>query len=52
LALVAIFLPLAYAARARPFYRRMILQGGSACVALIAVLWLLERVFNFKALPF
>jgi hypothetical protein len=52
LAIVAVFLPLAYAARARPFYLRLVLQGGSVSVALVAMVWLAERVFDFKVLPF
>ncbi|WP_394826539.1 HupE/UreJ family protein [Pendulispora albinea] len=44
-AVVAAFLPLAYAARAKPLYHRMALLGGSAAIAAIAVVWLVERAF-------
>ncbi|WP_229506313.1 HupE/UreJ family protein [Massilia sp. BJB1822] len=48
LAIVAIFLPLAYALRATWFYRRPVLQGGSAAIALLAGIWLLERALDLK----
>lgn len=44
LAIVAIFLPVAYRLRATAFYRRMVLTGGSAGIALLALLWLAERM--------
>lgn len=50
--IVAGFLPLAYWLRHSAFYRRGVLYGGSAIIALIAGLWLTERVFNLKFLPF
>ncbi len=46
LAIVAVFLPLAYAARATLMYRRVALGGGSAAIAAIAAVWLVERVFD------
>jgi hypothetical protein len=52
LAIVALFLPLAFALRRTVFYRRGVLVGGSILIAAIAAVWLAERVFNFKALPF
>jgi hypothetical protein len=48
LAIVALFLPLAYAARHTWVYRRMILVGGSAAIALVAALWMIERVFDLE----
>ena len=48
LALVAIFLPLAYYLRAGWFYRRVVLLGGSVAIAAVAMLWLLERALNMK----
>jgi hypothetical protein len=51
LAIVAMFLPVAYALRATRFYRRVILVGGSLAVAAIAFAWLLERAFNWSLLP-
>lgn len=48
LAIVAAFLPLAFAARDTWFYRRMIFVGGSVAIALIAALWMVERVFDVE----
>jgi hypothetical protein len=51
LAIVALFLPLAYALRASRFYRRTVMFGGSLAIALVAGIWLAERLFGFKLLP-
>jgi HupE / UreJ protein len=51
LAIVAAFLPLAYLLRRSVFYRRAVLAGGSVLIALLAALWLLERVFDVKLMP-
>jgi HupE / UreJ protein len=51
LAIVAIFLPVAYALRRSRFYQRFVMVGGSLVVAVIAMLWLLERAFNLALLP-
>ena len=52
LAIVGVFLPLAYGLRATWFYQRLTLKFGSLCVALIASGWMLERMFGFRVLPF
>ena len=52
LAIVALFLPLAFALRRTAFYRRTVMVGGSLLIALLATLWLAERLFMFKLLPF
>jgi len=52
LAIVALFLPLAYAARHTVFYRRAILGPGSAVIASLAAVWLVERVFDLKLIEF
>jgi len=52
LSIVAVFLPLAFAARRTLFYRRWVLVAGSLLIAAVAGIWLAERVFNFKVLPF
>ena len=52
LAIVALFLPLAFAIRRTVFYRRVMMMGGSALVTLLATVWLCERAFNFKVMPF
>ena len=48
LAIVALFLPLAYAARHTWMYRRMLFVGGSAAIALIAAIWMVERAFDLQ----
>jgi hypothetical protein len=52
LTIVAIFLPLAFSLRRTAFYLRGVFVVGSSLIAGIAFVWLLERVFNFKWLPF
>ena len=51
LAIVALFLPLAYSLRRSAFYRRAVMMGGSLAIAGIAGIWLAERLFGFKVLP-
>jgi hypothetical protein len=48
LAIVAVFLPLAYALRATVFYRRGVMAGGSAGIAMLALVWFVERAFNLS----
>jgi HupE / UreJ protein len=52
LAIVAVFFPLAYSLRGLLFYKRFVLQFGSAAIMVIASTWMAERVFDFKWLPF
>jgi len=52
LAVVIGLLPLAYALRNSWFYRRAVLQMGSASIAVIATAWLLERSLGIPLLPF
>ena len=51
LAIVALFLPLAYGLRHTWIYRRIIFSGGSALIALVAAVWLVERAFVLKLIP-
>ncbi len=51
LAIVAVFLPLAYALSSTVFYRRALLIGGSSVVAVIATLWFAQRAFNIVLVP-
>ena len=50
MAIVAVFLPLAYLTRRTWFYRQ-VLTTGSVLIALVATVWLVERVFDLKVLP-
>ena len=52
LAIVVVFLPIAYALRRTSFYRRWVMVGGSIVIALLASVWLVERAFGLKLMPF
>ena len=52
LAIVAVFLPLAYALRRSAFYRRAMMFGGSLLIAALASVWLIERVFLVELIGF
>ena len=52
LAIVAVFLPVAFALRKTWFYQRLILLGGSILIAALASIWLAERAFDLKLMPF
>ncbi|RZS54921.1 HupE/UreJ family protein [Sphaerotilus mobilis] len=49
-AIVALFLPLAFRARDTAFYRRVVLTGGSWLTLVLALVWLVERVFDLRIL--
>lgn len=51
LAIVAAFFPLAWMLRKTTFYRRVLLVPGSLIIALLAMIWLTERVFDLRLLP-
>ncbi|HET6376223.1 MAG TPA: HupE/UreJ family protein [Methylocella sp.] len=51
IAIVAAFLPLAYAMRGTWFYRYAVLDGGSVLIAGVAALWFFERSLNIEFLP-
>jgi hypothetical protein len=46
LAIVLLFLPLAFALRSTWTYRRLVFGGGSVTIAAIASVWLVERAFD------
>jgi hypothetical protein len=46
LAIVAAFLPVAFALRSTWAYRRLVLAGGSTVIVAIAGVWLAERAFD------
>jgi HupE / UreJ protein len=52
LAIVVVFLPIAYALRRSAFYRKGVMVGGSIVIALLASAWFVERAFGWKLLPF
>ena len=52
LVIVSVFLPIAYALRKTALYQRVVLVLGSAAIALIAGVWLVERVFDVKLIGF
>ena len=52
LAIVSLFVPLAYHFRQTTAYRTLALRGGSAVVIAVAAIWMAERMFDFKVLPF
>lgn len=52
LAIVAVFLPLAYALRRSWFYQKLILIGGSLTISALALVWLAERALDLKLMPF
>ena len=52
LAIVALFVPLAYQFRQTATYRTVVLRGGSIAVIMVAAIWMIERMFDFKVLPF
>ena len=48
LAIVSLFLPFAYLLRSTWFYRRIVFNIGSALIAAIAAIWLIERAFDVR----
>ena len=48
LAIVGVFLPVAYTLRATRLYQRLLFVYASAAIALIALLWLIQRAFNVQ----
>ncbi len=48
LAIVAVFLPVAYLMRNTALYRKGVFIGGSILTMLVALVWLMERMFNLK----
>lgn len=48
LAIVLLFVPLAYRWRDSHYYQRWLLAGGSLAIASVAGLWLCQRLFNLE----
>jgi hypothetical protein len=51
LAIVAMFLPVAWALRGTALYAGPMLKGGSVAIALLAAVWLAERALDLSLLP-
>jgi hypothetical protein len=52
LAIVLVFLPLAFALRRTVLYQRAVFVGGSLAIAGLAGVWLAERLFNLELITF
>ena len=52
LAIVLVFLPIAFLLRDTKFYRYVIFYGGSIAIAIIAAIWCIERIGNREILGF
>ena len=52
LAIVALFLPVAYALRRTRFYRWAVFVGGSALIAAVSAGWFVDRAFGLALMPF
>ena len=52
MALVLVFVPLAFALRSTWSYHLLVLKFGSASVSVIAGIWMFERLLDWKMLPF
>lgn len=52
LAIVAVFLPVAFLIRSTTFYHRVALQAGSVAISLVAALWFVDRAFDIGFMPF
>jgi hypothetical protein len=52
LAIVTVYLPIAFFARESKSYRLFGVQAASVAVALVAAMWTFERCLSFKILPF
>jgi hypothetical protein len=50
MAIVLVFFPLAFLVRNTFFYERLVFRTGSLLIALVAGLWMYERVFNTEPL--
>ncbi len=50
LAIVSVFLPIAYLLRRYWFYQRVILYAGSQAIVVVALFWFLQRAFDLEFL--
>jgi hypothetical protein len=52
LAIVAVVFPIAFLIRKTNFYRSVVLIGGSLIIAILAAIWMYERIFTAEILGF
>ncbi|MDA1274218.1 MAG: HupE/UreJ family protein [Verrucomicrobia bacterium] len=52
LAIVAVFLPVAYGLRESWFYRRAMVTAGSVGIVIVASAWMVDRAFDMRFMPF
>lgn len=52
LSIVAVTLPAVFLLRDTLLYRRVVFVGGSAIVSVISVLWMVDRIFDVRFMPF
>ena len=50
LAIVIVYLPIAYALRKTKFYELVVLKLGSVFVAIVGIIWMVERICNVEIL--
>jgi hypothetical protein len=51
LACIMLFMPLALLLRRQAFYRVWMLQGGSIIAGILALLWMIQRIFDLNLIP-
>lgn len=51
LACIMLFMPLALLLRRQAFYRVWMLQGGSTIAGILALLWMIQRIFDLNLIP-
>ena len=52
LVILSVFLPISYVFRKSWFYEKIILSIGSLLICFVSLGWFIERVFDFKFMPF
>ncbi len=50
--IVFVFMPISYKINKTSFYKNIVFYIGSIAIALIAMLWFIERIFNLSFMPF
>lgn len=52
MAIVALFLPIAFSIRAKWIYQKVFFNAGSCLIILLATVWLIERAFDIRVISF